>query len=282
MTRWNPFNIFKGSRPAPAPISIPNTLSGYFELRVDRIVGYAKDGYRTDAATMQIEVFMRGAMILSLAATKQQEHNRFTFSFPVEDRFTAAELVREAVFIRARDSKGNSGQILLDGASQIELARETLGVPSVVVFDLDFGREGNARPYLGAGWSGAEPDDTWTVNDDSFVSFDTPTEPGTYVLRITAGALIRKPEVSGQDLDVFIDATQVAHIIQSEGFAQFNECKFDHEAFAGGPRTTLRLHHPDAVRPFDLGVNTDTRRLAFCFKRLALVRLVPASECAAP
>jgi hypothetical protein len=99
-------------------------------------------------------------------------------------------------------------------------------------------------------------------------------EPGIYALRMTVGAVIRKPVLPEQDLKVFIDATQVAHIAQTEGYSQFQEFKFAHEAFAGGPRTTLRLHHPGAVRPSNLGASTDTRRLAFCFRRLTLARLL--------
>lgn len=274
MTAWSRLNIFRRGGAAPKPISVPNTLYGYFELRADRIVGWVQDAHGSKAATMQIEIFLRGSLIASFAATKQPEQRPFVFSFPVENRFTAAELVKEEVFIRARDSDGNNGRMLLDGATQLELARETLGVPTVVIFDLDFSRGGNARPYLGAGWSGTEADFTWTENDDSFVNFDTPAEPGTYVLRMTAGAVVRKPELPEQDLALFIDATPIAQITQTEPHAQFQECKFEHQAFAGGPRATLRLHHPGAVRPSDLAPTTDTRRLAFGFKRLTLARLL--------
>jgi hypothetical protein len=271
MTRWSRFNIFGSARKA---ISVPNTLSGYFELRVNRIVGWSKDGYGSDAATMQIEVFVRGGLIASFAATKQPEQQRFVFSFPVDGRFTTVELVREDVLIMARDSDGNNGRILLDGAAQIELARETLGVPATVIFDLEFSRGGNARPYLGAGWSGEEAEYTWTENDDSFISFDTPTDSGAYALRMTAGAAVRRPERPTQDLEVFIDTTQVADIVYYFAHVQFNECKFAHDVFAGEPRTTLRLHHPGAVRPSDMGPSTDRRRVAFSFKRLTLIRLL--------
>jgi hypothetical protein len=224
---------------------------------------------------MQIGVPGRDRVIASCAATAQPENRRFVFSLPVEGRFTGAELVREEVAIIARDSDGNSGRVLLDGATQLELIREHLGAPAIVILDLDFSRGGNAKPYLGAGWSGVETDFTWTENDDSFISFDTPAEPGAYVLRMTAGSLIRESRLPTQKLVVFINATQVAHIDSDESHARFHECKFPHEAFASASRTTLRLHHPDAVRPSDLGDSADSRRLAFYFKRLTLVRLLP-------
>jgi hypothetical protein len=263
-----------------------NSLFGYFELRVDRIVGWVEDAYDSDITSMQIEVLGRWprqldgveadvASIASCTATAQPDNRRFVFSLSVEDRFTGADLVREEVTVMARASNGNSGRVLLEGATQLELIREHLGAPAVVIFDLDFSSGGNARPYLGGGWSGLEADFTWTENDDSFISFDTPAEPGAYVLRMTAGSLVREPRRPVQKLMVFINATQVADIVSDQSPAQFHECKFAHEAFASELRSTLRLHHPDAVRPSDLGDSADRRRLAFYFKRMTLVRLLP-------
>jgi hypothetical protein len=148
-------------------------------------------------------------------------------------------------------------------------------VPATMLFDLDFSRDGNARPYLGAGWSGAEPDYTCTEDDDSFVTFTTPLKAGTYALRMTAGALIFKPSVPIQELTVFIDETHVGQITYFDGFTQFNELKFGSDAFAQTPQTVLRLHHPGAIRQSDLGPHPDKRRIAFTFKRLTLVHLIP-------
>ena len=276
MTGWRLPRLFKrGSGPHMQSVMI-NSLHGYFELRVDRIVGWVGDIYGFRNTGMRIEVFGRGGMIASCAAIPQPQQQCFDFSLHVEGRFTGAELVREEVYVVARDGDGNSGRILLDGAAQLELAREYLGVPATTVLDLDFARGGNAASYLGVGWSGTEPKFTWTENYDSFINFDTPTTPGTYALRITAGAVIRKPDLSTQDLAVFINDVQVAHIVYTEALVQFQECKFPHEVFAQAPRTTLRLHHPAAVRPFEVGLNSDRRCLAFSFKRLTLVRLTPS------
>jgi acetyltransferase-like isoleucine patch superfamily enzyme len=164
-----------------------------------------------------------------------------------------------------------------DVVAEIAVARcqppPTANGPEVVILNLDFSRGGNARPYLGAGWSDAETDFTWTENDDSYISFDTPREPGTYVMRITASGIINKPDLPTRQLTVFINTMQVAHIVCDVADQQFNEFKFTHEAFGAAPHTTLRLHHPDAVRPSDLGPSADTRRLAFSLKHLTLVHL---------
>jgi hypothetical protein len=255
-------------------LGLPNTLSGYFELRVNRVVGWVKDAYGTDVANMQIEVRYHGHAIACFEATAERQNGRFVFSMLVEGRFTGADLVTEEVTIYARDSEGNSGRVLLDGAAQLELIREYLGVPVAILLDLDFSSGGNATPYLGAGWFAADTDFTFTDSDDSFITFDAPRDPGTYVLRITAGAIIWKPSMPTQELMVFLNEAQIAHLVATEAHSQFNECTFTHEAFAGSSAAKVRLHHPDAVRPFDLGINADIRRLSFSFKRLTLARLI--------
>jgi hypothetical protein len=276
MTRWSLFDLFELSGRAHKNMGMPNSLFGYFELRVDQIVGWVKNRYESDVASVQVEMLCRGCVIATCTAMAQPENHRFVFSVPVESRFTGADLVRECVTLIARDSDGNSGHLLLDGAAQLELIREHLGVPAVTILDLDFSRGGNVRPYLGVGWYEADANCTWTRNDDSFISFNSPREPGTYALRVTAGSFIRKPDLPVQELKLFINETEVAHTFSNDadGHVRFEEHKFPHEAFTRASTTTLRLHHPDARRPIDLGINGDTRRLAFSLKRVTLARLL--------
>jgi len=249
-------------------------LTGSFELRVDRIVGWATDNQGSRADSMRIEVTRGESVIATCQATPRRERERFDFTFDIEDRFTSKELVLETVKVIALDSSGNRGVVRLDGATQLELIRDHLGVPVDVVLDLEFGTTGNAGPHLGAGWSTPEPNARWTENDDSFISLDTPAEPGTYALRFTATPLLREPDLRLQPLVVFVNDWQVANIAYVLAHAQFQECRFPHEAFGAAPRATLRFHHPGAVRIADLIGNQDQRRLAFSFKRMTVVRLL--------
>jgi hypothetical protein len=265
------FGLLKRRRPQAV---VEGALSGYFELRPGRIVGWATDGFGSAAAGMRIEVLRHGRVLAGCDAVRQPELKRFAFSLPVAGLFTGAELVTEDVTVVARDSRGASGRVLLDGAAQLELIRDHLGAPAVTVLDLDFSGDGNAKPYLGAGWYGAERDFTWTADVDSFVSFDTPREPGTYALRLTAGTLIQRPELTRQNLGIFLNETQIARFVYTDWQVQFQESKFDHAAFGAAPRATLRLHHPEAVRPSELLGQPDPRRLAFKCKRLSIARLL--------
>jgi hypothetical protein len=265
----------RGNRTAPG---VEGALTGDYDVRGDRIAGWAEDAGFFDAkANLDILVRRRGSLIATGTATPAPGGGRFTFALPIAGRFAPGELVDESVTVTARNQRGDTGTLLLDGATQLELIRAHLGVPCAPVLDLDFTHGGNAAPYLGAGWSGAERDFTWTEGDESVVSFDAPSEPGTYALRITAGAFIGRPGVPRQDMQVLVNDAPVASISLNEPHMQFTETRLDGALFRAAPRTTLRLLHPDAARPCDhIPQSKDARRLAFHFKRLSLVRLLGA------
>lgn len=250
-------------------------LIGYFEVRVDRVVGWAKTEYGPSADSMVIEFVRRGAIIASCSATPQPSHSRFVFNILIDDRFTTKELALDRVAVVARDSDNNRGTLRFDGAAQIEFLRDLNTTPANTILDLDFSHDGNARPYLGEGWYGVEADFTWTADDESFVAFDAPSEPGTYALRLTAGAIICEPAHPQQTLGIFIDENYITEFLYKYRHVQFVECRFPHDVFSSSSRATLRLHHPNAVRPSDIENSPDCRRLAFNVKRLSIVRLAP-------
>ena len=250
-------------------------LIGYFEVRVDRVVGWAKVEYGASADSMVIEFVRRGAIIASCPATSQPAHNRFVFNIPIEERFTTKELALDHVAVVARDSDGNRGILRLDGAAQIEFLRELHTTPADIVLDLDFSHDGNARPYLLEGWYGAEADFTWTANDESFVAFDAPSKPGTYALRLTAGANIHESILPEQKLGIFVNQNQIAEWLYKYRHVQFNECRFSYDVFTSSGRAMLQFYHPNAARPSDIGDSPDGRRLAFNVKRLTIARLAP-------
>jgi hypothetical protein len=275
---WSLRSLFNRRNAAPNPwMSAGSSLIGWFIPREDTLTGWARDEYGIVARSMVFEVTRDGQVIASCPGTwqpeQQHEPGRFNFSLPIDGRFTRKDLVIESVTVIARDSFGNRGRLRLDGTAQLELIREHLGVRAEVILDLDFGRDGNARPYLGAGWYGPDAEATWTQDDDSFISFDAPTGPGTYALRLTAGAFVRRPDPPQQDLDVFVNTSQIASLVYRGWQFRSEECKFSHEAFASSSRTTLHFHHPGAARPSELYDSTDNRCLAIHFKHVTLVRL---------
>ena len=272
---WKSLVSRPGRRPFRSPrADLEDTLVGDYDLRGDRIAGRARMKSIVAMKAAEIQVQRRGRTIATCAATIEHGGQRCTFTMPIEGRFTPAELVDESVLVTACNDRGMSGTLKLDGATQLELIHECLGPPAERILDLDFTRGGNSRPYLGAGWSGAEKDFTWTEGDESVLHFDAPTEPGTYALRITSGAFLHRPDISRQDMDVLVNDTLVGTMAITEPITQFQEFTIASSLFAGPPRTMVRLRHPKAARPCDYSENKDVRRLAFCFKRVSLVRLL--------
>jgi len=114
-----------------------------------------------------MSISSRGQIIASCPAVWLPEHRRCDFALPIEGRFTGLDQVREDVVIIAGDSNSKRGEVMLDGATQLKMVRDYIAVSFIPPFDLDFSRDGNVKPYLGAGWSEAEEGLTWTVDGRS-------------------------------------------------------------------------------------------------------------------
>src|SRR5258708_1180509 len=121
---WIMRNIFRRFRRQPPQQGLANLYRGSFELRVDRIVGWAQNTYGSRDRAIEIDVYAASGLIATYTATAIKNDDRFEFNFPVEGRFTASQLLREEVYLAARDREGNRGPIRLDGAAHIELIRQ--------------------------------------------------------------------------------------------------------------------------------------------------------------
>jgi hypothetical protein len=253
-------------------------LVGYFSILGDRLAGLVDAGFFDGDASLEILVRRAPVVIASCRAWPERGDGGFRFMMPIDGRFKAAELLAESVTVVVRNKRGEAGTMRLDGAAQLELIREHLGVPCEPVIDLDFAHGGNAQPYLGAGWSSAERDFTWTEDDESTISFDAPSEPGTYALRLTSGAFLPKPNIERQDMQILVNDELVGTVAMTDAHMQYDEVRFSGDLLLAGPRVMLRFLHPDAGRPSDFyGESKDHRRLAFCVRRLSVVRLLAAA-----
>jgi len=139
------------------------------------------------------------------------------------------------------------------------------------ILDLSFAISGNAEPYLGTGWSPAEEEFTWTEADDSLVYFPRPSGSGPFILRLWFGPCTT-PTVPQQTLEIYLNDSRIGGLNVGEDGP--DECEFVLESSAFGSLSvaTLRLHHPDAVRPSDHFDSDDTRRLAFAFRSISLLK----------
>lgn len=274
------FSRLRGALGGSAGKGAAGRLSGYCDLRSDRLAGWVVHEFGSVKNSTEVQLVRRARLgvprtVLAVCrAVPNSRERKYNFSMPVNGLVTGNDFVNEYVVVTAVNDAGDSGVLRLDGATQLELIRDHMGIPAVTILDLDFTRGGNSAGYLGSGWSGAEAHFTWTLDDESWLSFDSPRDPGSYALRFTTGAHIRPPHVFRQDMSIFLNDHVIGTIARTESFAQFEEFRFSSDVFAGMPRSSLRLYHPGAIRPCDFSDSKDSRRNGFSVKRIWLVRLI--------
>ncbi len=253
-------------------------LTGTYDLYGDTIRGVVEFELPDSRRGLEVQALRYGNPIAACPVEPGGGGSKLRFELPMLGRFTAADLAHETVIIAARNPRGDSGTLGLEGSTRLELIRTYLGVPAETIIDLDFTRHGNARPFLGKGWSNAEDTFTWTEDDDSFIHFRTPAAPGPFLLRMRLVASIAA-FVPIQLMQIHLNEAVVATFTESDPAEQFREFRLTGESFAGTTESHLRLHHPYAVRPRDHHASsTDGRRLAFRVKRLSLVRVLNPND----
>jgi hypothetical protein len=269
------FELFKRvvGRPASAGGGIPGSLRGRYDIFNDTLKGYVRTEHGTDSAGMEIVVLRNGEPVFSCTPGPVTADFMQPFSLVMDGRFKSEELARGTVVIGARNRRGDTGALILHGSTMLELVRDHCGVPSETIFDLNFTEKGNARPFLGAGWSRAEQEYTWATDDDSVVTFPAPQAAGEYLLRLTCVPFLVNT-VPVQLLDIKLDGVTIASLQDSERVMRFREFRIEGSDFTARPTSTLQLVHVNAARPSVHLGSGDTRRLAFRFRRMSLVRVL--------
>jgi hypothetical protein len=271
LTRWKRFLFGRAAIPG-----VQNSIRGKYDLRGDRLWGWIEGLQTPGDGQLKIEARRHNEVIAACGTVPEPLANRHTFTLSIDGRFAEPELISEAVVIIARNDRGDTGTLRLDGTTQLGLIRASFAEKSEAVLDLDFTLGGNATSCCRSGWSNAERDFTWSEGHDSIILFNTPHKAGTYALRTTAGAFIHGATAPAQVMQIFINDTELQTIQFTERRMQFHETKFAGALFTTKPQTELRFHYPYPIRPSELlGNNSDQRRLAFCFKRLTVVRILP-------
>jgi hypothetical protein len=135
--------------------------------------------------------------------------------------------------------------------------------------ELTFGREGNAAPCLGAGWSGPEAGFTWSIGERSVLTLDVPAEAGNYWLEMQVRPYIAPPLLPRQRLDVAVAGTWV-HSFFALPRGEVG-CAVPGSLLAGRKSVEVLLAHPDAASPLLVAGERDERRLGVAFYRLTLV-----------
>lgn len=255
---------------ARAPM--PGALSGSFDINGDKLTGIVGKTSGMVHGDVWAEA-RRGQDVLARCAMKKGGGAWQEFEMPIEGRFTREELAREIVTVRACNSQGDSADLLMNGTTRLELIREFMGIAVETILDLDFRRSGNSRASLAQGWSAAEPDYTWTVGEESHIRFKSPPPPGPFLLRMKYSCFI-SDFVPVQPLDCFLNGHLVASFSEDHRRVTFREFRMSATVFEGVEDSVLKLVHPRAARPDKFGNSHDNRSLAFCFRTIAIVRVL--------
>jgi hypothetical protein len=135
--------------------------------------------------------------------------------------------------------------------------------------ELTFGREGNAGPCLGAGWSGPEAGFTWAVGERSVLTVDVPGEAAEYWLEMEVRPYIAPPLLPRQRLDVIVEGNWINSFFPLT-LGELG-CVVPGHLVGGRKVAEIVVGHPHAASPALIAGERDDRRLAAAFFRLTLV-----------
>lgn len=142
----------------------------------------------------------------------------------------------------------------------------------ICLAEFTFGWNGNAVANLLEGWSSPEKDFTWTTG--LFSQLWLPPLPhgdGLTFLELQCAPFTAEARLEVQRLAIVFNGVVIAEEqLRTGGFVCF---RVPEQVRSDGCYITVELRHPDAARPSELGVNSDTRRLGFAVSALRVLRL---------
>ncbi len=133
---------------------------------------------------------------------------------------------------------------------------------------VDFGLTGNGASYCVSGWSDAEPQETWTLGNESRLLMPAPRHPGTYVLTLKVRPLVSERKLRAQRLNVIVNDVPVASFTIPR--RAIRTCLVPWNVIVGRTVLDVRFQLPDAARPADLGLNDDRRQIGIAFASIGL------------
>jgi hypothetical protein len=164
----------------------------------------------------------------------------------------------------------------VDGETMMEIVRRAQVPPSDLEVSIDFRRGGNSREYIREGWYEAEPNHTWTRGTYSNVMVPLQEPACRYALRIDAWPFAVPGKLEEQPLVLSVEGCLLAKFVITPG-NRIIECELPRKNI-GGVCLVIRLDHPNAARPSDLGRGADNRELAVAFRTLDVRRIVETTN----
>ncbi len=122
-----------------------------------------------------------------------------------------------------------------------------------------FSAGSGAEIYRVSGWSGAEPEFTWTQGTSAKLKLPIPDHDAALMLRMKLGGLIHPPDLPMQNVAVYANGEKIADWQVSDA-ADFT-APIPLELTRNAEELNLELRVPDAASPQSLGMSYDGRLL---------------------
>jgi len=130
---------------------------------------------------------------------------------------------------------------------------------TVVGTSIQFNAGGNSDRYRVSGWSQTEKEWTWSEGKSAQLALPIPSDPGALTLIIKLGALISRPAVPHQTVEVFANGQKIAdwEVADTADFS----ARIPAEVTKKGGILNIELRVPNATSPKVLGLGDDSRIL---------------------
>ena len=122
-----------------------------------------------------------------------------------------------------------------------------------------FNAGSGAEIYRASGWSGAEPEFTWTEGTSAKLKLPLPDRAAALMLRMKLGGLIHPPELPVQNVAVYANGQKIADW-QVKDPADF-AAPIPFELTKNAENLEIELRIPEAASPQSLGMSYDGRLL---------------------
>lgn len=136
---------------------------------------------------------------------------------------------------------------------------------------IEFGRDGNSRPYQVSGWGAGLSDAiTWAMGPEAVLKIPIERPRGSVVLEAKVKAFLAEGSVESQRVQISVGGRQAGEwFVTKRGFHE-QTLVFPAGLIAEDGETELSFRFPDATAPAEVGVSGDDRVLGLAFHAVLL------------
>ncbi len=136
---------------------------------------------------------------------------------------------------------------------------------------LNFSRNGDAKPYLKSGWSLPEGQHTWSIGPESTLVVPSPGFRNRATLSVTGWPHLQPGWLTRQRILITVNGAELGRLVMLRRSTLTGI--IPRQALLGQDTLTITLRHPDAASPTDFPSPTeqfDTRILGVAYHRLTI------------